>query len=187
RPASLAVDRWLLKLALEQITAEVKRLKASRGDALSLEGPPPQDGEGVGDEIYEFYQPDEKLRLEDILPAPEVPTPEQVAENRELQRYINQTLAQLPRVWRIVFMLHHVEDFSIPDIALVTGLDPVTVERYLEYARAFLQQKMREVLSEEAVGSGETTHRFFATAVEVEVPESLRTRVQTQILESQAS
>jgi hypothetical protein len=47
----------------------------------------------LGYEILDFYQPDEDLKLEDLVPDAHVPTPEQILESRDLQRYVNQTLA----------------------------------------------------------------------------------------------
>ncbi len=164
RPPTLEVDRWLLKLVLEELGSEIKRLKAERDKVMYLEETIPEEvfeegGVLLDDEIYEFYQPDEKLHLEDILPDPHIPTPEQVAESRDLQRYINQTLAQLPCVWRTIFVLHYCEELSITEIASVTGLHEDEVQRNLEYAREFLRQKLLE--SEQIVSDDEAMYRFF--------------------------
>lgn len=180
RPPTLEVDRWLLKLVLEELSSEIKRLKAERDKIMYLEETIPEEvfeegGVPLDDEIYEFYQPDEKLHLEDILPDPNIPTPEQVAESRDLQRYINQTLAQLPRVWRTIFVLHYGEELSIPEVASVTGLHEDEVQRNLEYAREFLRQKLLE--SEQIVSDDEAMYRFFGSTADIEIPESLQNRI----------
>lgn len=149
RPANLDVSNWLLKLALHYMAAEIQRLKEERGQTVSVEEdipetPPEEAVVTQGDEIYDFYQPDEDLRLEDVLPDPFVPTPEQILESRDLQRYINQTLAELPRPWRNAFVLYYVEGLSVLEVALVTGQTEVEVQHYLEYAREFLRQKVVE-------------------------------------------
>jgi RNA polymerase sigma factor (sigma-70 family) len=138
RPTNLEVSRWLLKLALNYIETEIQRRKEERADMVSVEEDVPE----TLDELFEFYQPDEDLRLEDILPDPFAPTPEQILESRDLQRYINSTLVQLPRPWRNAFILYYVENLSIPEVALVTGQTEVEVQHYLEYAREFLRQKI---------------------------------------------
>ncbi|HXG21045.1 MAG TPA: sigma-70 family RNA polymerase sigma factor [Methylomirabilota bacterium] len=140
RPANLEVSRWLLKLALNYMEAKIRRLKEERAAMVSVEEDIPEPL----DELYEFYQPDEDLRLEDVLPDPLAPTPEQVLESRDLQRYINHTLAQLPRPWRNAFVFYYMEGLSLPEVALVTGQTEVEAQHYLEYAREFLRQKIVE-------------------------------------------
>ena len=92
----------------------------------------------------DFYQPDEDQKLEDIIPDMTAPTPEQILESRELQRYINRTLATLPRVWRRAFALHYVEGVPVAEIARMTRHAESEVERHLEYAREYLRQRLRE-------------------------------------------
>ena len=91
----------------------------------------------------DFYQPDEDQKLEDIIPDMTASTPEQILENRELQRYINRTLATLPRVWR-AFALHYVEGMPVAEIARMIQRAESEVERHLEYARDYLRQRLSE-------------------------------------------
>jgi ribosomal subunit interface protein len=183
RPPHLAVDRWLLQLALAYIAKECKRLKAERAGALHIEAPArPDPAREVptlrfDDEMYEFYQPDEKLRLEDLVPDPYVLTPEQVIDSLPLQRYINQTLAQLPQAWRTAFVLHHIEDLTIPEVAQLTGTNAEEVERALLQAREFLRQKLLEADLAALPEDSEAGQRFFSTAAEVDVPEALNERI----------
>src|SRR5262249_37801651 len=65
-------------------------------------------------------------------------------ESRELQRYINRTLATLPRVWRRAFTLHYVGGVTVAEIARMTKGAESEVERHLEYAREYLRQRLRE-------------------------------------------
>jgi RNA polymerase sigma factor (sigma-70 family) len=98
----------------------------------------------LGDEIFDFYQPDEDLKLEDLVPDANVPTPEQILESRDLQRYVNQTLARMPKAWRDAFVLHHAEGLSLGEVAAVTGQPQPEVRRHLEHAREFLRQKIAD-------------------------------------------
>ncbi len=142
RPETLPIDRWLLKMAIGQVEAEVERLRKTGRDARLEDAASRRASE---DEIYDFYQPDEVLRLEDLVPAPFIPTPEQVFESRELQRYINQTLAQLPKRWRLAFVLHHGEGCSIAETAHLLEMTERDAAEALERARVFLSQKLAEV------------------------------------------
>ena len=149
RPDDLDVNRWLLKLSLEYLDAEVARLKTERASRVHIkeEVPASRSPEGVDtqrDEIFEFYRPDEDLRLEDLVPHPYVPTPEQVNESRDLQRYVNQTLAEMPQAWRRTFVLRHVEGFSVSEVAYVLDVTDDEVKQDLEHASVFLRQKVVE-------------------------------------------
>jgi RNA polymerase sigma factor (sigma-70 family) len=193
RPPHQAIDRWLLQLARAYIAVECKRLKAERAHTRHIEAATPPDPAKevptlkLDDEIYEFYQPDEKLRLEDLVPDPYVPTPEQVIESRDLQRYINQTLALLPQAWRTAFVLHYIEDLTIPEVAHLTGTSEDEVRHALIYAREFLRQKLLEADLAELPEDSDATWRFFSTAADVDVPEALQKRVTARMRQDTAS
>src|SRR5262249_23689964 len=148
-PPRREIRDWLIGLAVKKVEAEVKRSKAERAGVVHIEEnipetPPTEKVSTLGDEIMDFFQPDEDLKLEDIIPDMTAPTPEQILESRELQRYINRTLATLPRVWRKAFALHYVEGVSVAEIARMTKGAESEVERHLEYAREYLRQRLRE-------------------------------------------
>jgi RNA polymerase sigma factor (sigma-70 family) len=149
RPPNLDASWWLLKLAREQILSDVRRLRTERAQSVAIEedvpGTPPKEAVvTLGDEIFDFYQPDEDLKLEDLVPDANVPTPEQILESRDLQRFVNQTLARMPKAWRDAFVLHHAEGLSLGEVAAVTGQPQPEVRRHLEHAREFLRQKIAE-------------------------------------------
>ena len=58
---------------------------------------PPPRFRPQGDEILDFYQPDEDLKVEDVLPGIEVPMPDEIAEIEKLRRCVRDTLSELPR------------------------------------------------------------------------------------------
>lgn len=149
RLAELDVNRWLLMLSLEHLDAAVARLKTERPSRVHLaeEMPPGPPREGVDpqrDEIFDFYQPDENLRLEDLVPHSCVPTTEQVNESRDLQRYVNQTLAEMRLPWRRSFVLRHVQGLSVGEVARVLDIADDEVKQDLEHAIVFLRQKVVE-------------------------------------------
>jgi DNA-directed RNA polymerase specialized sigma24 family protein len=124
----------------------------------------------------DFYQPDEDQKLEDIIPDMTAPTPEQILESRELQRYINRTLATLPRVWRRAFALHYVEGMPVAEIARVIQRAESEVERHLEYARDYLRQRLSEA-GFESPPHDQVVLTVFGTAAKVEVPAVFRNAV----------
>jgi DNA-directed RNA polymerase specialized sigma24 family protein len=79
-PADQEVGSWLVERATEEIRREVKRLKSERNRSVHIEEdipetPPAEEVSTLGEEILEFYQPDEDLRLEDIFPDADISTP----------------------------------------------------------------------------------------------------------------
>jgi hypothetical protein len=104
------------------------------------------------------------------------PTPEQILESRELQRYINRTLATLPRVWRRAFALHYVEGMPVAEIARVIQRAESEVERHLEYARDYLRQRLSEA-GFESPPHDQVVLTVFGTTANVEVPAVFRNAV----------
>jgi RNA polymerase sigma factor (sigma-70 family) len=141
RPKDLPLDRWLMKLVLDQVEREVRRTR-DEGGALRLEEASAMPGSEDG--LFDFYQPDEVVRLEDVVPVSALPTPEQVVERQDLQRTINQMLAHLPKQWRLALVLHEVEGCSIAETAHVLGITEANAKEALDSARAFLRQQLAE-------------------------------------------
>jgi RNA polymerase sigma factor (sigma-70 family) len=180
-PARREIKSWLIGLAVEKVEAEVKRSKVERAGGVHIEEdiPEPPPSEEVStpvDEIMDFYQPDEDQELEDIITDITAPTPEQILESRELQRYINCTLATLPRVWRRAFALHYVGGMPVAEIARMTKDAESEVERHLEYAREYLSQRLREN-GFEAPPHDQVALKIFGAAGDVEVPAAFRDAV----------
>jgi len=180
-PARREIRNWVIGLAVEKVEAEVKRSKAERAGRVHIEEdipetPPSEEVSTLGDEIMDFYQPDEDLKLEDIIPDMTAPTPEQMLESRELQRYINRTLATLPRVWRSAFALHYVEGVPVAEIARMIKHSESDVHRHLEYACERLRQRLSEA-GFEAPPHDQAALTIFRTAADVEVPAVFRNAV----------
>jgi ribosomal subunit interface protein len=180
-PARREIRSWLIELAVEQLEAEVKRSKAERAGVVHIEEdipetPPAEEVSSLGDEVMDFYQPDEDQEFEDIIPDMTAPTPEQILESRELQRYVNRTLATLPRVWRRAFTLHYVGGMPVAEVARMTKRAESEVERHLEHAREYLRQRLLEA-GFDAQPYDQAILKIFGTAADVEVPAVFRNAV----------
>lgn len=148
RPVDLKFEDWLWQLALDVINRRAAEIEIERKSLMRLE----DDGwvatsaaaRASEDEIYEYYQPDERLRLEDLISDERVPTPEETVSRRELQQYINQTLASLPRRWREAFVLYSVEGKTLEDVARVLRQPVDAVRRSVEMAREYLRERLIE-------------------------------------------
>jgi len=172
KPDDEPVDRWLLRLATARIDAEVRRERAARrGEVRIEEKVPPTPPElwvsTLGEEILDFYEPEEKLRLEDLLPDGDVPTPEDAAARREIRRWLDRVLAALPAAWRLAFVLHHAEGLSEREVARVLGAPEADVRSMLEHARDFIQERVRETGKEH---TADAMLRLAATPSDTKLP-----------------
>ncbi|HYR44520.1 MAG TPA: sigma-70 family RNA polymerase sigma factor [Terriglobia bacterium] len=141
------VKSWLIRLALDQLEAEVTRLEREHAGWVSIEEdvpetPPAQEVSTLGDEILDFYQPDEKLKLEDLIPDFDALTPENEVETNELRGSVRKTLMEMPRQWRRVLLLHDLEGRSTKEIASETGKPESEIDRIVQFAREYLRQKL---------------------------------------------
>jgi RNA polymerase sigma factor (sigma-70 family) len=148
-PPGSRVRSWLIGLAREHLAAEIRRLKADRARTERIDQdipdtPPPEYVSTLGDETLDFHEPDEDLKVEDVLPDLKVPTPEQEAEGRELQRCVAAALAGMPGEWRRALVLHHGEGLSERRLARAIGRPQPAARRILAHARAYLRQKLHE-------------------------------------------
>lgn len=142
-----AILRQLLRAAFKALDAETES-RRRYGEPVSLEQSPEPDAQEqaeamVEEEIFEFYQPDETLRLSDMLADDSVLSPE--GELEAMQREFSlQTTGDLPVLWRRVWMLAEFERLAMADIAEVMEMELARVEKLLDQARAFLQDHLRQ-------------------------------------------
>jgi RNA polymerase sigma-70 factor (ECF subfamily) len=174
KPESRDIRGWLIQLALDEIEGEVRRSHAEETlapiEADIPEAPPQPAVSTFGDELLDFWQPDEDLKVDDTTPAP-APTPEEILASCELEEYLARTLAGLPPAWRRAFVLRYVEDFPVPEIAGILGTTAQQVESDLVRARSALAQRLIQA----GIASGnQNVARVFGMAADADVPDSVR-------------
>jgi RNA polymerase sigma factor (sigma-70 family) len=138
--------RALLKHMIDVLAEEVARYRSSE-EAASLEGLPAADqlAETGEDWRLEYWQPDEVLRIEDLVPAQEESgDPEAALERDELRRFLLQALRQLPMRWRRAVTLTQMESLPVEDVAELLGTDPETINTWLDHADAYLRARLEE-------------------------------------------
>jgi RNA polymerase sigma factor (sigma-70 family) len=150
QPPRRPLKRWLVGLAREEVARETRRRKS--WDARTPvhteddvpETPPEEAVSRLGEEILDFYEPEEDLRVEDVVPDLDLVGPEEQAESDELRWSVDAALAGLPREWREIVLLHHVEGLSGAELARIAGKSIDEVEHVLELAREYLRQRLVE-------------------------------------------
>ncbi len=117
KPRSLSLKAWLSGVLIrtaERIARHRRRVREVE-EAVSLEDrvpPPPVYDDD--EEFWEWYQPDDLTRYEDVLPATSI-TPEDVA-------FVLESAAErerLPAFERRVLLLHDRQHLPLPEIAVI--------------------------------------------------------------------
>lgn len=148
------LDRGTLYRIADRVLAEaVQQRRRQRGRFVSLERRLPERqalDEDIDQAVYDYWQPDQVLKLEDAVPI-DAPTPEQAVEREELRRVLGQVLAELPKGWRQAVLLTQADDVPRAEAARQLGISEEELQRRIEHADAYLRAR----LSELGVGPGE--------------------------------
>jgi RNA polymerase sigma-70 factor (ECF subfamily) len=121
-PKALLV--WLYKVAKTRCLMSRRRSKFAPKEALSLE---------------ELMPDRQELRR---LPGKSEPTPEALLMSRENAKRLRGAIRQLPPGYRLILVLHDMEELSDDDIAEITGLRPGTIRVRLHRARLFVRREL---------------------------------------------
>jgi len=121
----------------EGIVAQEIQTCRSASQSVSMEAEPPETPphwavNDLGDELLEFYQPEEVLLYSDIMPDHQVPDPVRVLDEQEQMRDISMCLSQLNPAARNSFLLNRVEGFEIFEIALMQDRAEEEIARDIE-------------------------------------------------------
>ncbi len=153
RPAG-SLRPWLLQLALRRLRQYLQAARTRPSTEIPLEELVPQEDWSTlqtDTEIWEFYEPDDVLAWEDILPDPTVPPPDEFVLAAELDEPLQDALASLgPRV-REVFVLYALEGLTEEEIAKMYGWDVEQVKKYLAMARDQLRERLGLLPKEEEI------------------------------------
>ena len=127
------------------------------GEFVSLDAPVEPDAQDVAEamveeEIFEFYQPDDTLKLADIFAGSQHPDVATIAEQEELIdrssefAFAFDLLKDMPRLWRRIFLLIRVDGLnasSVSEILLIPNKEDA-VRRWLMQAEAFIAAHLEE-------------------------------------------
>jgi RNA polymerase sigma factor (sigma-70 family) len=75
--------------------------------------------------------------------------PESELIGKDVNRYVNHLMAQLPHQYQLVLTLFHLEEFSYQEIEEVTGWPEGTIKSYLFRGRKVLKEKLEHYLKNE--------------------------------------
>lgn len=138
RPEHLSLDQWMFQVARDKLSRRIEALEDAREEPHLEENPrleSPWD-----DEELNFHQPDESLRMEDLLRDQKIATPEDFMAREEEEAELNKAIAKLPKEIRESFVLQVLEGFNADEVAMITGASPQTVTKNVEAARKELRK-----------------------------------------------
>ena len=149
----------LLGSAARALRSELDRARAAREEVHLEEDvpevPPAESVSTLGSEIIDYHQPDEDLRMEDVL-ADLSATPEELEATAELSGLLQDALRNLPSRWGQAFRLALLEGLDESEIAHVLGVDKEAVSAFLAHTHAFLRERIAEAEAETRAPEGRT-------------------------------
>jgi len=137
-----------------------REVQASRtfGEMVSLEEPVPLDPADqaenmIGEEFYEFWQPDELLRIEDVTAGEAAEIPAASARDDQKVGYTLRLLKDLPIAWRRALMLRELENIAEEEMTSILGVDLPTVAAWISQADHYIRARLTEAGFEAQTGS----------------------------------
>ncbi len=148
RSSGISPLSWLLKKMHTVLDREIDSTRVY-GELVSLESAVPQDALDqaeamVEEEVSEYWQPDESLRIEDIVPQVNAADPEAAAAASERMEYLFQLLRGLPIRWRRAVLLHEIDGLPVEHVAQALDESVGTVQAWLAQSTALLTERLQE-------------------------------------------
>lgn len=136
---------WLLQLALRRLRQYLQAARERPSEEIPLEALVPQEDWStlsLDTEIWEFYEPDEVVAWEDLLPDASATSPDEYVAQAEIQEPLGDALQSLPPRVREVFVLYALEGLREDEIARLYGWNIHRVKNYLAQARDMLRERL---------------------------------------------
>ncbi len=120
-------ETWVTRIAINKCRDRLKRKRLVVFFHQRPAGEDPEDGDGP----------------EDRVPSSD-PSPERVFLARQIQARLREAMDELSPRQRTVFVLKHLEERSIPEIASLLALDSGTVKSHLFRAAHKMRERLRD-------------------------------------------
>ncbi|PPB81486.1 RNA polymerase sigma factor (sigma-70 family) [Albidovulum inexpectatum] len=182
RPTEFSVGDWLMKIAHRTILEEARAARrAVPEDAEPLEEAPrepAQDPTESDQEMFEFYQPDDALLLEELIADPESEDPETTLVEHETSVQLHRAMADMPALWRKVVERLDIEGDTPQQVAAFLDIEEDEVKRIADAAHDFLRQRLSEADLPEDRCTVEAIRVTLAATIRVPQPIEDRDRIQ---------
>lgn len=113
------------------------------GDIVSLETLAPKDAIDQAESMVgeEFYQPDELLRIEDLITDEKASMLLENGQDDQKKNYLLRLIKEFPIKWRRALMLHEIENVSVNELARLMDADPEHVQDWINFSNHFLDAR----------------------------------------------
>ncbi|HSR53696.1 MAG TPA: sigma-70 family RNA polymerase sigma factor [Acidobacteriota bacterium] len=141
RPENVSPDQYMFQVARRTLGEKVQELReaaATRHVEEPTDGTPQWE-----DEDLNFYQPDESLKLEDLLTDKKAATPEEYLREEETEELLQKAIAALPKELREPFVLYSLEGFNSHEVAMIMDKTREEVLDAVDQARQTLRGEMQ--------------------------------------------
>lgn len=132
----------LYRIAEDILSDEIRNSQESSGNVSMEEKVPPRsphwEVNDLNDDMLDFYQPEEMLLYEDIMPDVHVPDPVRILDEEEQMKDISFALSKMEPRARSCFLLNRVEGFEVYEIALMQGREEEEVSKDIQGCEDFL-------------------------------------------------
>jgi DNA-directed RNA polymerase specialized sigma24 family protein len=134
----------LYRIAIE-VAKDVAARERSRRRKLSLEVPPPREptDREIDETFYDWYQPDEVTKLEDLIADPST-IPEELVGRQELNQLVDSIIASMPAEWRRALILSRVEGMPLSAVAHSLNTTEDVVRDWLGRSDNYLRARLRD-------------------------------------------
>lgn len=141
KPDGLTMEQWMFQVARRILKERLEDLEAHQDEPHMEEDLAAE--RRWEDEDLHFYQPDESLRLEDLLRDGQGANPEELLAREETADRLQRAVAGLAPELRESFVLFALEGFTSDEVAMMTGKTPTQVVSEVEQAREILRRDLK--------------------------------------------
>jgi RNA polymerase sigma factor (sigma-70 family) len=99
----------------------------------------------IDTDFQEYYQPDEIILTEDIIPDAKTAPPDAQLDYQTIEEQIHRALSFLPRRWREAFRLVEEEGLAAEEVASIQGRSSTQVQEDVEKAREYIRNKLQDI------------------------------------------
>jgi RNA polymerase sigma factor (sigma-70 family) len=143
RPEKIALEPWLYRLSRSamdrlgnQLDSGAHSVRLNDADAQ------PSNGDPDGEEMLQFYHPDESLTNENLIADRRGSTPEDDASHDELMAMVERALRGATPEQREEFLLFTLEGFRLAEISAITDRTVEQVQNDIRLAREYLRRAL---------------------------------------------
>lgn len=137
-------ERWVLKQMYRRINRIIQHIisqKKIRFTPIEKKIEP----DDIDTELYEYYQPDNIVRVEDVVPDENILEPDEIMAKERVVDMIDYAASLLPNAWRQAFALVEADGFSPEEVAMIQNKSPEDIKKEVQMAREYLKHKLSEM------------------------------------------